>query len=45
MMAETALIRASTEPEPPSRQRVPGWVWGLVGAAVGAALVGLGSLL
>jgi ubiquinone biosynthesis protein len=45
MMAETALIRASTEPEPPSRQRVPGWVWGLVGATVGAALVGLGSLL
>ncbi len=44
-MAEAALIRASGPlPELPVR-RLPGWVWGVGGALVGAALVALGSLL
>lgn len=44
-MAEAALIRASTPPPPPERRRLAGWVYGLGGALVGAALVALGSLL
>ncbi len=44
-MAEAALIRASAPPPPPERRRPPGWVYGLGGAAVGAALVALGALL
>ncbi|MCB1401416.1 MAG: 2-polyprenylphenol 6-hydroxylase, partial [Rhodobacteraceae bacterium] len=38
-MAEAALIRASAPPPPPDRRRPPGWVYGLGGAMVGAALV------
>ncbi|HRW15168.1 2-polyprenylphenol 6-hydroxylase [Amaricoccus sp.] len=44
-MAEAALIRASAPPPPPDRRRPPGWVYGLGGAMVGAALVALGALL
>ncbi|HMQ93146.1 MAG TPA: 2-polyprenylphenol 6-hydroxylase [Amaricoccus sp.] len=44
-MAEAALIRASAPPPPPDRRRPPGWVYGLGGAAVGAGLVALGTLL
>jgi ubiquinone biosynthesis protein len=44
-MAEAALIRANAPPPPPERRRPPGWVYGLGGAAVGAALVALGALL
>jgi ubiquinone biosynthesis protein len=44
-MAETALIRLNAPPPPPERRRFPGWVYGLMGAAVGAALVALGALL
>ncbi|MCB1369463.1 MAG: 2-polyprenylphenol 6-hydroxylase [Rhodobacteraceae bacterium] len=44
-MAEAALIRASAPPPPPDRRRPPGWVYGLGGAMVGAALVALGVLL
>jgi ubiquinone biosynthesis protein len=44
-MAETALIRLNAPPPPPERRRFPGWVYGLMGAAVGAALVALGAAL
>jgi ubiquinone biosynthesis protein len=44
-LVEGALIRANSPPPPPERQRPPGWVYGLGGALVGAALVALGSLL
>ena len=44
-LAEAALIRASQPPPPPERRRYPGWVYGLGGAAVGAALVVLGAML
>lgn len=44
-MAEAALIRASAPPPQPEHRRIPGWAWGLGGAAVGAALVTLGTLL
>ena len=44
-MAEMALTRASAPPPPPERRRPPGWVYGLGGAAVGAALVALGALI
>jgi ubiquinone biosynthesis protein len=45
VMARRALIDRHTPPPPPERRRPPGWVYGLGGAAVGAALVALGSLL
>lgn len=44
-MAEAALIRANAGPPPPPPRKLPGWVYGLGGAVVGAALVALGSLL
>ncbi len=44
-MAEALLIRASAPPPPPERRRFPGWIYGLGGAAVGAALVALGTQL
>jgi ubiquinone biosynthesis protein len=44
-MAEAALIRLNGPPPPPERRRFPGWVYGLGGAAVGAALVALGAML
>ena len=44
-LAEAALIRANSPPPPPSAAGLPGWVYGLGGALVGAALVALGSLL
>ena len=45
-MAEALLIRTNTPDEPPkSRRAVPGWAWGLGGAALGAALVALGTRL
>jgi ubiquinone biosynthesis protein len=44
-MAEAALIRLNGPPPPPERRRFPGWVYGLGGAAVGAALVTLGAML
>jgi ubiquinone biosynthesis protein len=44
-IAEAALIRASTRPPAPVRRRFPGWVYGLGGVLVGAALVALGTLL
>jgi ubiquinone biosynthesis protein len=43
-LAEAALIRANT-PAPPPERRPPGWLYGLGGAALGAALVVLGVLL
>ncbi len=43
-MAEAALIRANAGPPPPPR-KLPGWVYGLGGALVGAALVAVGTLL
>ena len=44
-MAEAALIRASQPPEPDRRDAWPVWAVGLAGAAVGAGLVVLGTLL
>lgn len=44
-MAEAALIRASLPPEPDRRDAWPAWAIGLAGAAVGAGLVVLGTLL
>jgi ubiquinone biosynthesis protein len=44
-MAEAALIRAAEPPPPPPRRQRPGWHYALGGAAVGAALVVLGTLL
>ena len=44
-LAERALIRLNEPPPPPERRRFPGWVYGLMGAAVGAALVALGAAL
>jgi hypothetical protein len=44
-MAEDLLIRANAPPPPPLRRRPPGWVYALGGAALGAGLVVLGSLL
>jgi ubiquinone biosynthesis protein len=44
VMARRALIDRNRPPPPPERRR-PGWVYGLGGAIVGAALVALGSLL
>ncbi len=45
LMAERALIGLNAPPPPPERRRFPGWVYGLLGAAVGAALVALGTML
>jgi ubiquinone biosynthesis protein len=45
VMAEAALIRASTPTVVLPPRRTPGWAWGLGGALVGAALVVLGTLL
>ncbi len=44
-LAEAALIRVNSPAPPPERRRMPGWIYGLGGAVVGAALVALGSLL
>ena len=44
-MAEAALIRASQPPAPERRDAWPAWAVGLAGAAVGAGLVVLGTLL
>jgi ubiquinone biosynthesis protein len=44
-IAEAALIRLNAPPPPPERRRFPGWVYGLMGAAVGAGLVALGAAL
>jgi ubiquinone biosynthesis protein len=44
-IAESALIRFNGPAPPPERRRPAGWVYGLGGAAAGAALVALGSLL
>ena len=44
-LAEEALIRASTPPPPPPPRGLPAWAWGLGGAALGAALVALGTML
>ena len=44
-MAEAALIRLSTPPPPPGRERPRGWVYALGGVVLGAALVALGTLL
>ncbi len=44
-LAERALLRLNDPPPPPERRRFPGWVYGLAGAAVGAALVALGAAL
>jgi ubiquinone biosynthesis protein len=44
-LAERALIQLNAPPPPPERRRFPGWVYGLMGAAVGAALVALGAAL
>ncbi len=44
-IAERALIRLNEPSPPPERRRFPGWVYGLAGAAVGAALVALGAAL
>jgi ubiquinone biosynthesis protein len=44
-MARRALIDRNRPPPPPERRRLPGWVYGLGGALVGAALVALGTLL
>ena len=44
-LAEAALIRANAPPPPPERRGPPGWVYGLGGAVLGAALVALGTLL
>jgi ubiquinone biosynthesis protein len=43
--AEAVLVRASRPPPDPERGGAPGWLWGLGGAAIGAALVALGALL
>ena len=43
--AEAALVRASAPPPPPGPRPLSGWVYGLGGALVGAALVALGTLL
>ncbi|MBP7001821.1 2-polyprenylphenol 6-hydroxylase [Amaricoccus sp.] len=44
-MAEAALVRLNAPPPPPERRRFPGWAYALAGAAVGAGLVALGTLL
>ena len=44
-LAERALIGLNAPPPLPPRRRFPGWVYGLMGAAVGAALVALGASL
>ncbi len=44
-VAEAALIRAGGPEPQPERRRPPGWVYGLGGALLGAALVSLGALI
>ncbi len=44
-LAETALIRLNTPMPKLERFLFPNWVYGLIGAGVGAALVALGSVL
>ncbi|MBP7242674.1 2-polyprenylphenol 6-hydroxylase [Amaricoccus sp.] len=44
-MTEAALVRLNAAPPPPEPRRTPGWVYGLAGALLGAALVALGTLL
>jgi len=44
-VAERMLIGLNAPPPPPERRRFPGWVYGLTGVVVGAALVALGAML
>ena len=44
-VAEAALMRAAAPPPRPPRRRLPRWAYALAGAALGAALVALGTQL
>ncbi|MEM8571891.1 MAG: 2-polyprenylphenol 6-hydroxylase [Pseudomonadota bacterium] len=44
-LAETAIMQASQPQNNSASRSTPGWAWGIGGALVGAALVGLGTLI